>query len=106
MFLTVVGLFLLLIISYFVFEKAKKNGHSAILWTILAVVTFLGAYIFLLFVTAIIFIRSGWTIDAVRKMGDLPHLAILLISLVSMMLVFLPINKRKEKTLNRPNLEE
>jgi len=99
--LIIISLIILFIASYYVYEAAKKNGHNALIWTVLAVFAFIGTYLFLLTAFGIIINiglgKSVWTMSSVQYVGELVHLVILGLSMGSVILILRQVSKKKDK---------
>lgn len=104
MFLIIIGLVVLFIGSFFIYEKAKANKRNAAAWTMLAVGAFLGTYLLLLIIFGMLINvgigQSIWTMNGVMYVGEIVHLVILVLSMSGVLLVLRWVSQKSDTVSN------
>jgi hypothetical protein len=95
-----------IIAAVFVYRTAKSNGHKPVLWTVIAVVAFLGVQIGIGLAAGLVIVLGtmlwGWSPFMVEGYGFLISIVALVPAIGVVMLVLRHVNKVKDDAPLRP----
>jgi hypothetical protein len=99
MFVMLVGLCFLLILTYFTYEAARKNGYNSFFWSAAAFFTFLAVFVFFFLAFGVVMVIGaanwGWTTNTLGGIGELILFLIFALSAGSTTPILWYVNKKR-----------
>lgn len=107
MFFLIFQIAFIIIATIFIYKTANQNGYNAILWSVIAVVTFFGVQLLLGIIVGIVLaigmLYAGWTPDSLFGLSMIINLVTLALSVGSVLLILRYVNQiRDDEFVNAP----